>query len=107
MIKPIVISLIGFGLGFAASEQLHTKDAVGLSAEMLFAVRYQSAEYKLLALEKIKQDDFEAAKSILEASLLLDENEMGACAGNSTLCSHASTQAFTQFRERKSRYLNN
>ncbi len=112
MLKSALIAVIGIAAGFAGGQLLPNNQSVSelnLTAdpEMLFAVRYQSAEYTLAALEKIKQNEMEAASRILEASLMLDEAEMAVCANNPDLCSANSQKAFNQFKKRKGVYLEN
>lgn len=71
MFESTFIAVVGIGAGFAggllwSNNQDTSIASSSVGPEMLFAVRYQSAEYKLAALEKIKQNEIEAASLILE-----------------------------------------
>ncbi len=105
MIRYICIALICFVLGFSVAALLPDQESSLLTPEMLFAIRYQSSDYKLTALEQIKAGDIASAKGTLEASLIVDQGGMQACVTNSKLCSTTSKAAFETFMERKSAYL--
>ena len=72
--------------------------------ESNFAVYSQQAEYKLSALGKLKAGKVDEAVGILEASLVVDENEMSNCGSQGSECSAATKAALKEYKSTKASY---
>ena len=102
----IFTAVIFFATGYIVGigkQDPRESDLVNIQ-ESNFVIYSQQAGYKLTALRNIKAGKVDDAVGILEASLVVDENEMSNCEPQDSGCSAETKVALKEYKSKKASY---